>query len=237
VFRFSHGVSNFYLVEEGGKMILIDAGVSGDWGPFLKAARSMGRSLDNLEAILLTHAHSDHTGFAERARTEAGSRVWVHEADSAVARGGHPPPNEARLRPYLRYRETWRTLFGLLLHGGVKIVPVLDASTFKDGQVLDVAGRPQAILIPGHTAGMAAIFLERRGALFTGDGLVTRNPLTGRVGPQIMPRALNRSSAQALESLGRLRGVAAELLLPGHGEPWRGGIPKAVDLARMAGIS
>ena len=59
--------------------------------------------------------------------------------------------------------------------------------------------------------------------LLTGDVLATRNPLTGRVGPQIMPSGLNRDTPQALRSLDVLEGVPADVLLPGHGEPWTEG--------------
>ncbi len=71
----------------------------------------------------------------------------------------------------------------------------------------------------------------------TGDSLVTKNPLTGRKGPQIMPDALNRDSAQALRSLDALEGLPADLVLPGHGDPWTEGAAKAVRLARAAGRS
>ena len=80
-------------------------------------------------------------------------------------------------------------------------------------------------------------FLEGRRVLFTGDALVTRNPLTGREGPQMMPRALNRDSRQALQSLANLEHFPADMILPGHGEPWDGGAAKAVQLAREAGPS
>jgi glyoxylase-like metal-dependent hydrolase (beta-lactamase superfamily II) len=73
--------------------------------------------------------------------------------------------------------------------------------------------------------------------LLTGDVLATRNPLTGRVGPQIMPSALNRDTPMALRSLDTLDGVAADVALPGHGEPWTGGTPEAARLARLAGPS
>lgn len=56
--------------------------------------QELGLSLRDVEAVLLTHAHSDHTGFAERARSEAGCRVLVHERDAARARGEEAPKNE-----------------------------------------------------------------------------------------------------------------------------------------------
>jgi glyoxylase-like metal-dependent hydrolase (beta-lactamase superfamily II) len=88
--RLSQGVVNFYLVEDAGKLTLVDAGAPGDWEAFVRAVGSLGRSLDDLEAVLLTHAHCDHTGFAERARTDAHATVWMHGADADVARSGKP---------------------------------------------------------------------------------------------------------------------------------------------------
>jgi glyoxylase-like metal-dependent hydrolase (beta-lactamase superfamily II) len=237
VHRFSHGISNFYVVEEAGKLVLIDAGVSGDWGLFSAAVSSMGRHLNDLQAVLITHAHSDHTGFAERARTDAHATVWAHEADVAVAKGAKQEKNEGKLAPYLRHAEAWRTLFGLMAHGGVGIVPILEVSAFADGQTIEVAGHPRVVHLPGHTPGMSALFLEHHRALFTGDALVTRNPLTGRSGPQIMPRGLNRDSRQALRSLDKAEKLAADLVLPGHGDPWTSGIAEAVVRARAAGLS
>lgn len=237
IHRVTHGISNFYLVEEADKLVLVDAGVSGDWGLFTKAVSSIGRSPADLQAILLTHAHSDHTGFAERARSNVPARVWVHEADVSVAKGAKQGKNEARLRPYLRYGEAWRTLFGLIGHGGVSIVPILEVSSFADGQTIEVPGRPRAVHLPGHTPGMAALFLEKQRVLLTGDALVTRNPLTGRRGPQIMPRGLNRDSRQAFASLARVENLAADVVLPGHGDPWTGGVADAVQRARAAGFS
>ncbi len=73
--------------------------------------------------------------------------------------------------------------------------------------------------------------------LLTGDSLVTRNPLTGRVGPQIMPSGLNQDTPLALRSLDALDGVPAEVLLPGHGEPFTEGTAEAVRRARAAGPS
>ena len=75
------------------------------------------------------------------------------------------------------------------------------------------------------------------GALVTGDVLATEDALTGRIGPQIMPDGLNEDGAQALASLDALLGIDADLILPGHGDPWTEGVAEAVRRAKAAGRS
>jgi glyoxylase-like metal-dependent hydrolase (beta-lactamase superfamily II) len=237
IYRLTNGVSNFYLVEEQGKAVLVDAGIPGDWKRFNRAIDRLNRPIADVEAILLTHAHSDHTGFAERARKEANRTIWIHQADAEAARTGKPGKRDAGMRPYLFRAETYRTLFTLLPGGGARMVPIAQVSTFADGEQLDLPGRPTVIHAPGHTAGSSAILFPSRSVLCTGDSLVMRNPLTGRLGPQVAPAALNADTSQALESLQRLGQVSAELVLPGHGEVWNHGVAGAVDAARRAGRS
>ena len=237
VHRLTQGVVNFYLLDEGGRLVLVDAGTPGDWDLLVRAVAALGRQLADLEAVLLTHAHSDHVGTAERARTAAGARVWVHEADAAVARGAPQGKNDGSATRYLLRIEFYRTLVSLARRGATRLVPVREASTFADGETLALPGRPRVVLAPGHTPGSAALLLEGRRLLLIGDTLATRNPLTGRVGPQVMPSGLNRDTPQALRSLDALEGVPADVLLPGHGEPWTGGAAEAVRRARAAGPS
>ena len=71
-----------------------------------------------------------------------------------------------------------------------------------------------------------------RGLLFTGDGLVTMDLLGPGTGPQMMERRFHLDAEQALDSLDRIEGFNAELLLPGHGTPWKGTPADAVTLAR-----
>jgi glyoxylase-like metal-dependent hydrolase (beta-lactamase superfamily II) len=237
IHRLTQGVVSCYLIEDGSKLTLIDAGTPGDWGVFLRAVSAMGLTLEDLDAVLLTHAHSDHTGFAERARVEANAVVHIHDEDAEGARTGRTPKNESGIGRYLLRPEAYRTLFSLTRRKALKVVPIAEVSTFADGEVIDVPGRPRAVHAPGHTAGSCALLLETRRTLVTGDVLATRNPLTGRVGPQIAPDGLNRDSAQALRSLDGLVSLPADRVLPGHGEPWTEGIAEAVRLARIAGRS
>ena len=237
IHRITNGVSNFYLVEDGGEILLVDAGIPRDWPRLLQALQALGRKPEDLRAVLLTHAHPDHTGFAEQARRGSQAVVWVHAADADVARGAKPAPSEGKLLRYLFRPETWNTLIRLMIGGGTRIVPIREVSSFSDGQVIEVPGRPRAVHVPGHTSGMASLFFEGHGAVMTGDALVTKNPLTGRLGPQIMPDALNVDSGLALRSLAAIERVPAPLVLPGHGDPWTQGSVQAVQFARAAGRS
>ena len=233
----TQGIVNFYLIEQGGRLVLVDAGAPGDWDYFVRTLAELGRTVDELEAVLVTHAHADHTGFAERARTEAGARTWIHAQDAASAKGAKQPKNDGKMVSYLFRAELYRTAISLSRRGGTKIIPIQEVSTFSDGEVIDVPGRPRAVHVPGHTPGSSSLFFEGANALLTGDALVFRNPLTGRTGPQAPPSGLNQDTDQAFRSLEVLERIPAQIVLSGHGDPWKQGAAEAVRLARAAGRS
>ncbi|HEX6945170.1 MAG TPA: MBL fold metallo-hydrolase [Casimicrobiaceae bacterium] len=223
-------IVNSYLLEEAGEITIIDAGVPGQWSALPAELAAMGRSPADVRAIVLTHGHSDHIGYAERARRERGWPVWVHEIDAPLARGEVPNPAKGggpmRIGPLLRF------LWWSMRHGAARPTPLVEVATFGDGATLDVPGSPRVILAPGHTPGSAALHVPARGALFVGDALCTYAVTTGRRGPQIAPFTADAEAATA--SLARLETLDAGLVLPGHGDAFEGGIGEAVRLAREA---
>src|SRR5215471_404548 len=72
-------IVNCYLVEEGGHVTIVDAGLPGQWRELLDELRRMGRSLDDVRALLLTHGDTDHIGFAARLHREVGIPIYIHE--------------------------------------------------------------------------------------------------------------------------------------------------------------
>jgi glyoxylase-like metal-dependent hydrolase (beta-lactamase superfamily II) len=144
IHRLSRGVCNFYLIEQSGKFTLVDAGAPGDWAFSGQALTSLGGKLADLDAVLLTHAHPDHVGIAERARTEAAARVWIHQADAQAARTGKAGGKaDGKVRPTCSWPEFYRTLFSLARRGAVRMVPVKEVSGFGDGETIDVPGTPR----------------------------------------------------------------------------------------------
>ena len=226
VHRIGTGLINAYLLEESGEVTIIDAGVSGYWDDLPRELASMGRSLADVRALVLTHAHTDHVGFAERLRRERATPVRVHELDAALARGEARPKNQVagktRPIPLLRF------LLFAIAHGGLRTTPLKEVATFGDGATLDVPGSPRVIHLPGHSEGSAALYCASLDTIFVGDAFATLGVNSGRTGPQIAPFTSDVPRARA--SLAKLRSIEARFALPGHGEPWTGGIAEALRL-------
>ncbi len=231
--RIGPGLANVYLVEDAGGVTIVDAGMPGYWRALPAELAAMGRSLADVRAVVLTHAHTDHIGFAERIRTERGVPIRVHELDALRAKGQVPGPS--KLGRFSVVPLVGFLLFGLR-NGLMRVPPILDVATFGDGETLDVPGTPRVIHVPGHTAGSAALHFVRRDTICVGDAFVTRNVINGATGPQLFPN-FNADNEQALASLSRLDGVAARLVLPGHGDTWDRGLAEAVRVVRDRGLA
>ena len=231
--RFGTRFINCYLIEEGGRLTLLDAGLPGYWKYLLSELEAMGRRLEDIDAVLVTHSHPDHFGFAERVRSTAGAKVYAHRLEIPTLTGnvaGKPPPFFSQgIKPFL-----YRYMAHAMGNGVMKRVPIAVINEFADGEVVDVPGKPRVVHTPGHTAGQCALHLQDRSILMSGDALVTYELLTFKPGPNIPANFVNEDSALTFESLARLENLEAKTVLPGHGEPWTGGVKQAVELARAA---
>lgn len=221
---------NWYLIEEGGKFTVLDTGLSAYWEQLPAALAGLGKSLTDVDAVVLTHNHTDHVANAERVRKEAGCVVWISLEDRPVAHGDIRSKMAPGIRSNLWRPPMMRYFVHVLRHGGAKYPTVSELSTFSEGEVLDIPGSPRVVRTPGHTSGHCALLMEARGVVFTGDGLVTLNVATGETGPRLL--SINDDRDQAWASLAQLEALRAETVLPCHGEPFRDGIAEAVRQAR-----
>jgi glyoxylase-like metal-dependent hydrolase (beta-lactamase superfamily II) len=237
VHRIEDSFTNWYLVEGGDRLTVVDAGLPTSWRSFEEALSRLGRRADDVDALVLTHAHFDHLGFAERARADLGIPVYVHEDDVPLTR---LPRRYAFERRRARYFATQVRAFpivaALLRNRAWWPTPVAEVVRYRDG-TLPVPGAPQVVPTPGHTLGHCALHLPDRDAVIAGDALVTLDPYTARRGPRLVARAATADSERNLATLDALAETGAGRVLVGHGETWTEGAESAVVRARQAGAA
>ena len=85
---------------------------------------------------------------------------------------------------------------------------------FVDGTVLPALGGLEVVHVPGHTPGSVCFYLKGQKVLFTGDLFVSYRDRLSR--PFMGPES---DFDHYLTSLARVRDIAPDVMLPGHGYP------------------
>jgi glyoxylase-like metal-dependent hydrolase (beta-lactamase superfamily II) len=231
IHRIENNHTNFYVVEDGDRVTVVDAGLPTSW-PSLE--RAVG-SLDRIVALILTHAHFDHIGIAERLRKTLGIPVYVHENDVPLTMH---PRLYSRERSPLWYVATQPQALPIVAGflGTRSFWPrrVAEVHRFTDG-TLDVPGSPRVVATPGHTLGHVAFHFPDRDAVIAGDSVVTFDPYTASKGPRLVARAATADVDRATGSLDALAATGAATVMTGHGPVWRDGAEAIAARARENG--
>jgi glyoxylase-like metal-dependent hydrolase (beta-lactamase superfamily II) len=221
---------NWTLVTDDDGVMLIDAGFPGSRDDVLASLRQLGFGVDDLHAILLTHAHIDHFGSAIWFAKTHGTPVYSHAAEVGHSKREYleqaSPADIAKHIWQPRYL-TWSvaiTRKGAMTRDGI---PSTQALT--EDVAARLPGKPMAIPTPGHTGGHCSFVVD--GVLVAGDALVTGHPLSRRSGPQLLPDLFNHDQDGCVRSLAALGMLDTDVLLPGHGPLWRGSVREATEKA------
>ncbi|MGI5119498.1 MBL fold metallo-hydrolase [Marinactinospora thermotolerans] len=225
--------TNWVILVEGADLTLIDAGYPGDADAVEASIRSIGHRPEAVRAILVTHAHVDHIGSIPRFLARYDVPVYMDAREVPHARRAYLE----QVTPAQILANAWRP--GVLpwaVHavrtGGLTHVEVPQARAFPSAGALDLPGRPVPVPTPGHTSGHCAYHLPAVGALVTGDTLVSAHPTSRLRGGQCLPAMFNHDGPGTVRALEELEGLAADLLLPGHGPAVRGPVRDRVAEAR-----
>jgi glyoxylase-like metal-dependent hydrolase (beta-lactamase superfamily II) len=224
------GRVNCYLIEDE-PLTLIDTGPNSGTSldELTRALAEHGRSIEDLELVVITHQHMDHLGLLEiiqrRAQAEVAALYLLapyleNFARSAAAddefalqvmrRHGVPPELAAALKSV-----------GAAFHAFGSSGQVTRPLHHGDDLVL----RDRTLRVfhrPGHSPSDTVFWDEARRILVTGDHLlahISSNPLASRPlsdgGDTARPHAL----IDYVDSMRATRELPAELVLSGHGEP------------------
>lgn len=226
---------NWYAVDGGDGLTLVDAGLPGYRDELDASLRAIGRTRSDVRALVLTHGHIDHVGMADVLAAD-GASIHLHPADADLAADYRKNRTQRSLVRYLHYPGTWVFLAHCIANDVTKPRSMPASLPLDDGAVVEVPGRPRVVHAPGHTDGSVVLEFADHGVVFVGDLLCTVSMATGRgATPRLQSRGSNTDSDIAMSSLGRLDGVRARTVLPGHGDPWRDGVEAAAASARKVG--
>jgi glyoxylase-like metal-dependent hydrolase (beta-lactamase superfamily II) len=225
---FAVGRVNCYLLVDR-PLTLIDTGPNSgkSLDEMERQLDALGYAIEDLELIVITHQHIDHTGLVEILSERSGADVAAidlvvdflanygddAESDDAFAGGlmmryGIPEEMVIALRSVSRSFRAWGA--------SAQVTRPL-----RDGEELRLRDRSLQVLHrPGHSPSDTVLWDDDRAILFAADHLlphISSNPLMSRPldGSTQRPQALVRY----IESLEATRELPAEIVLPGHGDP------------------
>ena len=203
---------NSFIIDGDDGVVLIDTGLPRKQGVIVDALSSMGRRVDEVAAIVLTHAHSDHTGGAAALQRESGAIVIASSVDAPVVRGEQavPPP------PIFDFPVV-RSLVARLVPNPEPIA----VTNVADSGPVPIVSDLVAIPTPGHTAGHISLLLDRNdGVLFAGDSAMSRRS-------RVIRGFMNRRTSTFDSSLRAMAEREFEVACFGHSPP----IPKQAHAA------
>lgn len=191
-----------FLISEP-RMTLIDTGLIGSGRSVQRYAKRIGRSIDDLDQIICTHAHPDHIGAVRELAADREVEVLMHPADLAGLR--------VRLRDAVANRNRSQLIAYFTRHPG-------EATPITDGQVLPMLGGLEVVHTPGHTPGSVCLYAPRLKLLFSGDVLqVIRGKVT------FASTVFSDDVALARASVARMAALDVETIAFSHYPPWREG--------------
>jgi glyoxylase-like metal-dependent hydrolase (beta-lactamase superfamily II) len=202
--------SNVYAVALREGIALIDSGSSGAVDQIVVQLHEGGYDLSDLQAVVLTHAHVDHTGSAAELAGRSGAQVLAHHDEVPYVDGTKSVAAGSLLQRVLMW-----------VADRMPGVPALCKVTraLEGGEIIAELGGLQVIHTPGHTPGSICLYQPAGRVLFCGDLLFNGHPLTGRAGLRFSIAQFSGDVAQARESVRRLLEVPVDVLCFGHGEP------------------
>ncbi|MDV0445800.1 Hydroxyacylglutathione hydrolase [Methanimicrococcus sp. At1] len=198
--------SNIYVIN---KKIIIDTGMTAD---HVLPSLEKIVPLENIELIILTHTHYDHSGCAGAILEKSGAKLSIHEADA-------PFLSDDNLSGALNFGSRAACPFPDIVYSGGERIPIGRNSDGED-EYLEV------IHTPGHTVGCICLYERNSKTLFSGDTVFSEGGI-GRSDFKIS------APEKMTDSIDKLTKLDIENLCPGHGRPTVGDANASIALSKM----
>ncbi len=230
------GENSIYILgtEPDAATTLIDTGVgTEDTRRELEAGlERYGTSVGEIDRLLLTHYHADHSGLAGEIQADSDCQVFIHEADAPLV-GNDPSTRTAHSDRLHRTVDAWgmpddkRDELFTFLESSEGIAGARpDLTTFDGGATFDVGPvELETVHLPGHTLGLTGYAFEGPDGeeVFSGDALL----------PYYTPN-VGGADVRVEDALGAYLETLLEVIERGYERAWPGHRGPIIDPAGRA---
>ncbi|WP_223944986.1 MBL fold metallo-hydrolase [Arthrobacter sp. StoSoilB20] len=201
VFFVEGPASNWLIVRDASGFMLIDGGYPADRDLVLESVRGLGLEPADARAMLITHGHVDHTGSAAYFSRTFGTPILCSPEELAHVQGKEKHQvtfGQVLLRAWRP--QVFRWMLHVIKAKALQAEPATRAEAWMSEALRHLPGKPEAILLPGHTPGNVALLLPDAGAIAVGDTFVSGHPISPKSGPQMLHRMYHSDARRALTS-------------------------------------
>jgi glyoxylase-like metal-dependent hydrolase (beta-lactamase superfamily II) len=220
------GSVNVWLLE-GEPLTLVDAGPSNEdvLGALEEELAAHGYALGDIELVLVTHHHLDHSGLAATIKARSGAQIAAHRGTALWGVDYHQKASDEH-----RFTERLMAAHGVpddLIRASEPFFEhiIRNSSDYEtdrvlaDGDTIRAGGRTlRAVFRPGHSTTDTLFVDEESTDVFVGDHLLAEISSGAEIMPTELPGDERRRAL--LEYLGNLRKTEAMQIrrcYPGHG--------------------
>ena len=205
VYQLTGGGTNLFVIAEE-ELTLIDTGLPGSSTGIAAFIHRIGRSVEEISSIIITHNHIDHIGAVPELCRLNNIRIVAHKSDLA---GFDTAPS---------YRQGVRRLLRVPFLHRVRRLFVLETADvsmqLEGGEVLQLLGGLIVIPTPGHTPGSICLYAPSHKLMFVGDALQRRRKKL------LLPaKMVSTDMPEAIDSVKKMAELTPEILCFGHGKP------------------
>jgi glyoxylase-like metal-dependent hydrolase (beta-lactamase superfamily II) len=221
------GWVNSYVIRGDDGYVLVDCGwdTPDALAGLRRGLADLGLRLEDLRTLVVTHNHPDHYGLAGRLLQFARCGIVMHRLDAIHidSRYANISALEAEMEEWLRVHGVPREELRSFVKASEAILDRVNIA-MPDQEVSGgerIAAGPmewEIVWTPGHSAGHICLYERARRLFMSGDHIL--NPITPNVG--LHAESMGNPLADYLSSLRQVRDYDVELVLPAHGNEFRG---------------
>jgi glyoxylase-like metal-dependent hydrolase (beta-lactamase superfamily II) len=232
-FRLRH--VHAYALIDGGNVALFDTGMHmpGAFEKLETDLHSIGRSIESISDIYLTHVHTDHCGMSGTIQEKSKARIHLSEVANQVHahfQQGDYLIAQARIF-YAKHGMSSRDVEAVVeeIEDMKSRIPRFAVTTFlQDNEIRRWGNRSfEVIFTPGHAAGHVCFFFRDEGLLLAGDHVLPY--IAPSLSPDICDEIFQPLESY-LASLDIVEKLPVKTIHPGHGNSFSGVAERILEI-------